>query len=169
MKLIIVKGSGDEKEFRLHDGINTVGRGITNRIRLLDPRVSRRHCRIRKIGLSLYVSDLGTKNGTLVNGESVVERELKLLDEIKVGKTTLRIVEDDYSPQLASARGPKNFLQSILRLIRREAEMPDEMSQDEFAKFTRRSRKKLWRPQQDTDPPEGYSETVSSHTDPDLQ
>jgi len=91
MKLIIVKGSGEEKEFRLHDGMNTVGRGITNRIRLLDPRVSRKHCRIRKIGLSLTVSDLGTKNGTLLNGRSVVEEELKVLDEIKVGKTTLRI------------------------------------------------------------------------------
>lgn len=166
MKLIVIKGSGEEKEFRLHDGINTIGRGITNRIRLLDPRVSRKHCRIRKVGLSLSLSDLGTKNGTRLNGRPIVEEDLKVLDEIKVGKTVLKIVGDDYLLQSGEPNGWSGRFPNLLRILS-AFRKTGKQSQDEFARFARRGRKRLWRPHVDTEPPEGESETVISHTDPD--
>jgi pSer/pThr/pTyr-binding forkhead associated (FHA) protein len=165
MKVVVIKGSEDIREFRLHDGMNSIGRGITNRIRLLDPRVSRKHCKIRKVGLSLFLSDLGTKNGTQVNGQPVHEQELKLFDEIKVGKTVLKIVEEDYSPEAVIRMSPRSFLRNIVRIIRKKE--PLEPAAGEFAKFPRKRRKRLWRPRVDTEPPEGDSETIFSHTDPD--
>lgn len=167
MKLIVIKGGGREKEFRLHDGTNSIGRGITNRIRLLDPRVSRKHCKIRKVGLSLYLTDLGTKNGTLVNGTAVLEQELKDFDEIKIGKTILKLVREDYPPPLTPRISPRGIVESLLGFFLRRPEAGADPTVDEFAKFAHRGRKRLWRPRVDTDPPEASSETAVTTTDPD--
>jgi pSer/pThr/pTyr-binding forkhead associated (FHA) protein len=167
MKVIVIKGAASEREFRLHDGTNTIGRGITNRIRLLDPRVSRRHCKIRKIGLSLFLSDMGTKNGTQVNGKTVLDQELKVFDEIRIGKTILKIVREDHPPQLTKNLGPRSLIDSLVGFLFRNSQNGGEPVVDEFAKFARKRRKSLWRPHTDTEPPEGHSETVVSTTDPD--
>ena len=94
LKLIVEKGSQTGSAFRLYDGINTLGRETTNRIKLMDLRVSRNHCEIRKLAQSLFITDLGTRNGTLVNGKTVRKQELKVGDRIQVGNTVLRVAED---------------------------------------------------------------------------
>ena len=96
VNVVIEKGTGAGDVFRLHDGINTLGRDIANRIRLLDLRVSRNHCKIRKVGRSLSIIDLGTRNGTMVNDRSITEAELAVGDLIKIGNTSLRIVDEEY-------------------------------------------------------------------------
>jgi predicted component of type VI protein secretion system len=169
MKLIVVKGSGAGTEFRLHDGINMLGRDVTNRVRLLDTKVSRRHCRIRKLGRSLFLFDLGTKNGTLVNGVSVEEQELRIGDQIKVGSTLLEVADEHHvSGKAYESPAPASFFRSITMAVfgqrRRQGAAAVE---GEFGKFFRRTRKSFWRPSVDTDPPEGRRETVISHSDPD--
>lgn len=114
MQILVEKGIGKGSTHHLHDGINTLGRDITNRIRLSDPKVSRHHCKIRKIGLSLFLSDLGTKNGTFVNGEIVAEREVAVGDRIVVGGTILKVVEDSFQPN-GAAEHPATF--SFFRVI----------------------------------------------------
>ncbi len=54
-----------------------------------DPNVSRRHAEIRHVGEALVVTDLGSTNGTRVNGVAVREQHLASGDEITVGSTTL--------------------------------------------------------------------------------
>ena len=165
MKLVVIKGSDSQKEFRLHDGMNSVGRGVTNRIRLLDPRVSRKHCKIRKIGLSLYLSDLGTKNGTKVNGVLVGEQELKIFDEIHIGKTVLKLVREDYSVETELQKHSRSLWFRFLGIFVRKIRTAD--AGDGFDKFARRRGRRFWRPHVDTEPPEADSETVFSHSDPD--
>ncbi len=169
MKLIVVKGSGTGTEFRLHDGINMLGRDVTNRIRLLDTRVSRKHCRIRKLGRSLFLFDLGTKNGTLVNGVSVSERELEIGDRIKVGSTLLEVADAHHVPKkIDESAAPASFFRTITMAVfgQRRSQRPTAVER-EFGKFFRRPRKSFWRPSVDTDPPEGRRETLISHSDPD--
>ncbi|MBI5116937.1 FHA domain-containing protein [Candidatus Poribacteria bacterium] len=167
MKIAVVKGAEEGTVFRLHDGVNSVGRDVTSRVRLLDPRVSRKHCKIRKVGQSLFLSDLGTKNGTSVNGASVTEQELKLGDQIKVGSTILRVVGEDYvSEKIARLPRPVSSLRRFFTAIRRE-KAEAEVEEGEFRKFKRRRFRPIWRPSVDTDPPEGRQETVMSRTDPD--
>jgi pSer/pThr/pTyr-binding forkhead associated (FHA) protein len=55
-----------------------------------DPNVSRRHAEVRRQGADVVVVDLGSTNGTRVNGVPVRERPLADGDEIMVGTTTLR-------------------------------------------------------------------------------
>ena len=54
-----------------------------------DPNVSRRHAEIRRTEEGLVVTDLGSTNGTRVNGVPVREQQLESGDEITVGSTTL--------------------------------------------------------------------------------
>jgi hypothetical protein len=54
-----------------------------------DPNVSRRHAEIRHVGDAVVVTDLGSTNGTKVNGVPVREQHLASGDKITVGSTTL--------------------------------------------------------------------------------
>jgi hypothetical protein len=57
---------------------------------LADPNVSRRHAEVRRFGEDVVVSDLGSTNGTRVNGVPVREQRLENGDEISLGSTVLR-------------------------------------------------------------------------------
>ncbi|MGH9109310.1 MAG: FhaA domain-containing protein [Acidimicrobiales bacterium] len=73
----------------LGDGSLVVGRLPGCDVMLADPNVSRRHAEIRRTEEGVVVTDLGSTNGTRVNGSAVRERQLVSGDEITVGSTTL--------------------------------------------------------------------------------
>ena len=68
----------------------TIGRMADCAIVLTDESVSRRHAEIRRAGSNIVVVDLGSTNGTKVNGAGVKERRLTDGDEITVGNTSMR-------------------------------------------------------------------------------
>ena len=68
----------------------TIGRLPECDVILGDPNVSRRHAEIRRQGTGFVVVDLGSTNGTRVNGAGVKERRLNDGDEITVGGTKIR-------------------------------------------------------------------------------
>ncbi|HYD09204.1 MAG TPA: DUF3662 and FHA domain-containing protein [Acidimicrobiales bacterium] len=69
----------------------TVGRAAECEVRLTDTSVSRRHAEIRANGDGTWtVKDLGSTNGTKVNGATVNERKLKDGDTISTGDSHLR-------------------------------------------------------------------------------
>jgi Protein of unknown function (DUF3662)/FHA domain len=73
----------------LTDHVTTIGRSSDCSIVLADPNVSRRHAEIRHIGEGYSLIDLGSTNGTEVNGQRVVETALMNGDVISVGQTKL--------------------------------------------------------------------------------
>ena len=68
----------------------TIGRLPECEVILSDANVSRRHAEVRRQGNEFVVVDLGSTNGTRVNGAGVRERRLADGDEIMVGSTRLR-------------------------------------------------------------------------------
>ncbi len=84
-------------ELVLHDGTRVaigpepvvIGRLPECAVVLADPNVSRRHAEVRRVDDSVVVTDLGSTNGTRVNGIPVREQVLASGDEITVGSTTL--------------------------------------------------------------------------------
>jgi dipeptidyl aminopeptidase/acylaminoacyl peptidase len=68
----------------------TVGRAPDNDIVVSDPATSGRHGRIEVRGTAFWISDLGSTNGTLVNGEPVIEKQLTHGDLIAMGQNTIR-------------------------------------------------------------------------------
>lgn len=82
---------GPEGEKHLLDGeVTTIGRAAENDVVVRDPRASRRHACIRRQGQHLLLEDLGSANGTFLNGERVLA-PVKLWDgdRIAVGGATL--------------------------------------------------------------------------------
>jgi adenylate cyclase len=67
-----------------------IGRGDENEILLADRSVSRAHAVVAVDGPEPIVRDLGSTNGTFVNGERVKTRELRNGDELKFGNTHMR-------------------------------------------------------------------------------
>jgi pSer/pThr/pTyr-binding forkhead associated (FHA) protein len=65
-----------------------VGRHTECDVRLPLPDVSRRHCRLQFLGGGWQVLDLGSLNGTHVNGEPVTQTALQHGDTLKVGSFT---------------------------------------------------------------------------------
>ena len=69
----------------------SVGRGEGSDMMLADPSVSRQHAAIEIEGSRTFVRDLQSKNGTFVNGERVERSPLSEGDEVRFGKTTMRV------------------------------------------------------------------------------
>jgi hypothetical protein len=67
-----------------------IGRLPDCEITLADPNVSRRHAEVRPFGTGFLVVDLGSTNGTKVNGTTVSEHQLQDGDSITVGATRIR-------------------------------------------------------------------------------
>ncbi|MBK9945254.1 MAG: DUF3662 and FHA domain-containing protein [Kouleothrix sp.] len=71
----------------------TVGRGLNNDIILEDTRVSRHHAQLRYRARRFWISDLGSTNGTFVNGEQVEEKALRDGDVVSLGGLELTFKE----------------------------------------------------------------------------
>ena len=70
----------------------TIGRDAGNSLTYKDKAISRFHCDIRKDGESFCVRDLGSRTGTRVNSESIIEALLKSGDLIHVGPYEIKFV-----------------------------------------------------------------------------
>lgn len=74
----------------LGEYVVSVGRQPDCTIVLADPNVSRMHAEVRPAGDGFVVADLGSTNGTKVNGVRVAEQELRDGDEVRFGNTAVR-------------------------------------------------------------------------------
>ena len=68
-----------------------VGRALTSDIPVFDPTISRRHAEVTHEESGIEVRDLGSSNGTFVNGARVTESHLNVGDVITFGKVTFRL------------------------------------------------------------------------------
>jgi hypothetical protein len=67
----------------------TLGRAVDCDVVLNDPTVSKRHAELRREGTDVLIVDLGSTNGTKVNGTGVRQRVLADGDEVRIGATVL--------------------------------------------------------------------------------
>ncbi len=79
---------GSTGEFPLGD-LMTLGRHPSNTVRLVDREVSKEHATIERMGRDFILRDLGSSNGTFVNGRRVAELRLREGDEITLGTSKL--------------------------------------------------------------------------------
>lgn len=84
--LVLLDGERVADTFRLRQA-TTIGRTPGCEIVIDDPAASRQHVRISRRDDGYVVSDLGSTNGTLVNGDPVTERLLVDGDRITIGST----------------------------------------------------------------------------------
>jgi len=97
--LFVIQGRDQGTRFQLEETIHTVGRTQSNSVRLHDTEISRAHAEFVQHGNNYILRDLGSSNGTFVNGQPTSERELVSGDQIQLGKSLLLytgFVEDSY-------------------------------------------------------------------------
>ncbi|MFN7971179.1 MAG: HD domain-containing phosphohydrolase [Acidobacteriota bacterium] len=135
IRLDLVDGLRIVKSFPLDgDKPARVGRSAQSSIRLNDDRVSRRHCVLTPRGEECLLTDLGSHNGTKVNGHAVGEHQLRDGDQIVVGNTMLifRKVEREAEPPpekeraeesgeltVSMAKGPESSDHAVVRAVLR--------------------------------------------------
>ena len=75
------------------EGWIMIGRAPASDLVLDDPYVSQTHARVVPRGQLHFVEDLGSTNGTFVNGREVIEAQLLLDTELRIGETVFRYEE----------------------------------------------------------------------------
>ncbi|WP_281175548.1 FHA domain-containing protein [Nitriliruptor alkaliphilus] len=93
--LVVVRGPNAGSRFLLDRDITTVGRHPDADIFLDDVTVSRRHAELHRTDEGVLVRDLGSLNGSYVNGERVEERLLVTSEELQIGRFKLLFVGAD--------------------------------------------------------------------------
>ena len=84
-----IRPNGTQDEIELNGGPLTIGRAPDNGLVIHDSRVSRHHARLQARRGTLVFTDLGSTNGSRVNGSRVAEVVLGEGDRIEVGDTVL--------------------------------------------------------------------------------
>jgi two-component system, cell cycle response regulator len=87
--LVVLQGSNVGEMHKIEGPETLIGRATSTSLRLNDDGISRRHCRILSFGGRIIIEDLGSANGTLVNGEMVQHHELKNGDKVRLGANTM--------------------------------------------------------------------------------
>lgn len=97
-RLIVKSPQGITKEIEIGRPSFTIGRKPDNDLSLDDPAVSGHHARIVKIQEVLFLEDLASTNGTLVNDRKVDRKQLQDADIIKIGLYRIIYRHDIDSP-----------------------------------------------------------------------
>jgi signal transduction histidine kinase/pSer/pThr/pTyr-binding forkhead associated (FHA) protein len=119
--LIVIKGADEGKTFDLSGDRLGVGRDASNRIRLNDTEVSRRHAEFVHSADGFRLLDVGSANGTFVNSQSIRDVLLQSGDQIQIGQTILVFS----GPRGASeAAGAGDLADRINLIARQDLELP---------------------------------------------
>ena len=108
VQLIVVRGKPEGKVIPLNAPIFRIGRGETCHLRPNSELVSREHAEFAVSGDAITVRDLGSRNGTLVNGKAIAEAcRLKDRDLVQVGPLTFAVaIQGAPAPAKAAVPAP---------------------------------------------------------------
>ena len=112
-KFWIMSKTNEPRSFELNDEITFIGRSEVNDVRINDNYVSREHVMLRKLGDRVLVRDLGSRNGTFLNGRPLrpgAEVEVKEGVSIVIGMSVICLGEKGSKEALAlvSCINPSN-------------------------------------------------------------
>jgi pSer/pThr/pTyr-binding forkhead associated (FHA) protein len=90
--LMISQGNQAGLSAELAGGVIMIGRGADCQLILEDDYVSTRHARVVSTPNGIYVEDLGSTNGTYVNGQRITApTTITFADTVRIGKTILKL------------------------------------------------------------------------------
>src|SRR5436190_20773108 len=102
--LVMFRADGQRRSFSITRDMTVIGRREDCDLRIPLSDVSRKHCRLILNGETIKVEDLGSSNGTYINGERVQQAELSAGDTLQVGPVVFVAqingfpTEDDLQP-----------------------------------------------------------------------
>lgn len=103
-RLLISGVGGRQQVYTLREGDHVIGREGDAQIVLPNVSVSRHHAKITVSGAAAIIEDLGSGNGTSVNGNVILQARLNSKDEVKIGKFTLIFLTDTRADEFYKGR-----------------------------------------------------------------
>jgi pSer/pThr/pTyr-binding forkhead associated (FHA) protein len=94
VSLVLFKKGGERKTFVLPGSKALIGRGTDCNFRIPLLSISRRHCELTFNDATLHVHDLGSRNGTFVNGMRIINAVLRPGDFLRIGPVLFGIQID---------------------------------------------------------------------------
>ena len=98
VNLVLFKKNGTQKGFALPSQVTVIGRRHDCDLYIPLMAVSRKHCQLIQNQDTVKVRDLGSRNGTYLNGERVEEATVKPGDYVQIGPLTF-LIQIDGKPQ----------------------------------------------------------------------
>ncbi len=95
--LVMFRADGERRSFSVTRDMTVIGRREDCDLRIPVGDVSRKHCRLVRDGDAIRVEDLGSSNGTYVNGQRVQEATLTPGDSVQVGPVVF-VLQVDSQP-----------------------------------------------------------------------
>jgi adenylate cyclase len=106
MTLKLVSFTGDQDFELAADHVYIVGRAVTSDIPIFDPTISRRHAELRSVQGGVQVRDLGSSNGTFINGTRVTEGRIEPNDSVTFGKVVFQLKSTEAPVRPITASSP---------------------------------------------------------------
>jgi pSer/pThr/pTyr-binding forkhead associated (FHA) protein len=106
VNLVMFKPSGQQKSIPLPRELTVIGRSPECDLRIPIESCSRKQCELRIEGQSLAVRDLGSSNGTFVNGERVETTTLNPGDKLTIGPIILTVQIDGEPADIPAPETP---------------------------------------------------------------
>lgn len=97
--LLFQAGPNAGRRYKLGNGDYIIGRRSDCQIFVPDMRVSRQHARVRREDGAWCIEDLGSNNGTYVNGQRVQAESLRDQDEITIANNRIRVELPEQNPR----------------------------------------------------------------------
>ena len=114
LALRFISGKYQGGEFPLpDDGEIVIGRSSELDMVLVEDMVSRRHAKISVETGDIFLEDLGSTNGSFVNGEKVTRTKLAEGDRILIGTSIIKVVASDGSGSLQDAKAQMQDIGSV--------------------------------------------------------
>jgi len=96
---LLIKGAGPAERVVVWDTQDiSIGRASDNDLAIEDAALSRKHCEFYRQGGAWAVKDLGTSNGTAVNGDTIRERVLQNKDVVRIGDVEISFLQVAKNP-----------------------------------------------------------------------
>lgn len=123
-RLVISLNDAMVREVVLSPGRTTIGRRPYNDVVLEHPTASGEHAVVQVDGAHVFIEDLGSTNGTYVNGVRVQRHQLVSNDVIEIGKYGAQYFEDDPDPAQGRTTGGRSARLRVLNGEARNRELP---------------------------------------------
>lgn len=112
VNLVLFRKNGKQKSFQLPSSVTVIGRHNDCDLHAPLMSVSKRHCQLTCNDGALRIRDLGSRNGTYVNGQRIDETEIKAGDRVKIGPLMFLLQidgqpENPESGKQAAAKAPR--------------------------------------------------------------
>lgn len=106
VNLILFKRDGSHKTFPLPSNVTVIGRRRNCDLCIPLLPVSRKHCQLNQSNNALEIRDLGSRNGTYLNGKRITEAGVKPGDYITIGPLTFLLQIDGKPEKIIPPKPP---------------------------------------------------------------